>query len=120
MVLEQVLTKHASRNRTKTDARANLLVPVGELHHHIHGGDEKHEVEEAIAVCHMLFLVIVDLHPMAIIVITAVIIKSLVLFLGCGSIRKAGITAQSRVPLSAMGETYTHTLTRMSSGVTTY
>ena len=98
-------------------ARGNSLVPVGELHHHIHGGDKKHEMEEAIAVCHMLLLVIVNSHSTTLIVIAAIIIKSLVLLLGCGGIRKAGITAQSTVSLSAMGKTYTHTLTRVSSVV---
>ena len=91
------------------EARGDSLVPVGELHHHIQGGDEKHKVEEAVAVCHMLSLIIMDPHSMAVLVITAVIIKSLVLLLSCGGIRKAGITAQSTVSLSAMGETHTNT-----------
>ena len=87
--------------------RSNSLVPVGELHHHIHDRDEKHEVEEAVAVCHMLSFVIMDPHPTAltiIIIIDVIILKSLVLLLSCGGIRTAGITAPNSVSLSAMGE----------------
>lgn len=89
--------------------RGNSLVPVGKLHHHIQRGNEKHEVEEAIAVCHMLSLIIVDPHPMAVIIIAVFIISSLVLLFSCGGIGKAGVTAQSTVSLHAIGEKHTYT-----------
>ena len=101
----------AFQEQTTGSPKSNSLVPVGELHHHIQDREEKQEVEEAVAVRHMVFLVIMDLHPTALIIVidVIIIIKSLVLLLSCGGIRTAGITAPNRVSLSAMGEhTNTH------------
>ena len=62
----------------------SLPDPVGELHHEVEHGQEHEEVEEGVAVGHMLLLVIHRAHvppPLVLVVVSrAVLILSLVLW----------------------------------------